>query len=267
MVPRHLTGIADALPSGAVIGILLLAGCTSSGQLEIIQQEIVTLGRQADRLEAGNASKAELSELEERLLAETERTHDTQAEILAQLESLSSAIGQLETRLQSSLTRIDQLSQQVLATQEDVRRLAQPVRRPSGEGGRAPILATDPEALYEAGHADYLRGNFELALLTFDEYLRSFPDTELADNALYWTGESHFSQKRFEPAILAFEELLTRFPASEKATSARMKQGFARIEGGDSETGIAQLRKLVQDYPLSDEAKLTQIQLEKLDAD
>ena len=249
------------------MGVLLLAGCTSSGQLEIIQQKLTTLGRQVEGLEESNASKAELSDAENRLLAQTERTHGTQAEILDQLESLSNTIAQLEANLESSLTRIDQLSQQVLATREDVRQLALTVSRPSGEGGRAPILVTDPETLYEAGYADYLRGNYELALLAFDEYLRSFPDTELADNALYWTGESYFSQKRFLPAITAFEELLTRFPASEKATSARMKQGFAHIERGDSKTGIAQLRKLVQDYPFSDEAKLTRAQLEILDAD
>ena len=261
MVPRHPTGIADALLWGAVVGVLLLAGCSSSGQLETIQQELATLGRQVVRLEESNASKAELSDAEDRILAQTEQTHGTQAEILDQLESLSNTIAQLEAKLESSLTRIDRLSQQVLATQEDVRQLALPVPRPSGEGGQAPILATDPATLYETGHAAYLLGNYELALLAFQEYLRSFPDTELADNALYWTGESHFSQKRFLPAITTFEELLTRFPASEKATSARMKQGFAHIERGDSDTGIAQLRKLVEDYPFSDEAKLTRVQL------
>ena len=160
------------------------------------------------------------------------------------------------------------ISEQLRATQEELRARAETPPDPSGEGGQPAVVdATDPEALYQSAYSNYQRGNYELALLGFDEYLRTFADTELADNALYWTGESYFSQRRFSPAITSFDQLLLRFPASEKVASARLRKGFAHIERGDSEEGEKQLRELVDEHPSSAEAKLAKSQLSKLESE
>ena len=131
----------------------------------------------------------------------------------------------------------------------------------AGEGGRLPVDASDPEALYQSAYADHRRGNHNLAILAFREFLDSFPEAEQADNALYWTGESYLLQKRYSSAISAFTDLLARYPASDKGTSALLRRAFALLERGDREQGINQLRELVQEHPSSAEADLAREQL------
>ena len=133
------------------------------------------------------------------------------------------------------------------------------------EGGPPSIDSSDPEALYQSAYSNYRQGNFELAILGFDEFLELFPDNELADNALYWKGESFFSQRRFEEAVYAFARVLALHPSSEKIPSATLKRGFAHIERGEPDAGREQLQRLLTEHPSSAEAELARRELRELD--
>lgn len=263
MVARNRLGSTHSLRY-AGLAALLLVGCGSSGQLETIELNLAALSQQVSELEQAAATIEQLEGVESRVVANAEATHDGQTEIIEKLDGLSRTLAVLESQIEASTRRIDQLSLQLQATQEQLRAHASQPAVLTGEGGQPPIDATDPEALYQSAYANYQRGNFELALLAFEEYQEAFPDTELADNALYWTGETYFSQRRFSSAISTFDDLLTRFPASEKAASARFRQGFAYIERGDNDEGIKKLRELVAEYPSSAEAELARGQLQRL---
>ena len=74
-----------------------------------------------------------------------------------------------------------------------------------------------------------MRGNYDLAVLGFRQYLESFPDTELADNASYWIGESYYSQGKYQQAIREFDGILRRYPRSDKLASGLLKKGYAYL--------------------------------------
>ncbi len=63
---------------------------------------------------------------------------------------------------------------------------------------------------YQAAYRDYQRGNFDLAIEGFRDFLATSPQSDLADNAAYWVGESLFSQKKYRDAI---EQFGARHPA------------------------------------------------------
>ena len=133
----------------------------------------------------------------------------------------------------------------------------------SGAGPSASLTEPpdDPQALCDTAYNDYLRGNYDLAILGFRRYSEAFPDTELADNATYWIGESYFSQAKYQQAIAQFDTILNDYPRSDKTASATLKKGYAYLELGLREQGEVQLRNVINRFPNSDEANLARQRL------
>lgn len=124
--------------------------------------------------------------------------------------------------------------------------------------------ALEGDPAYQAAYADYTRGNYALAIMGFEEFMRQNPKHDLADNALYWIGECHYAERRFDKAIEAFERLQQDFPQSEKFAAALLKQGYAYIESYQMAQGIVRLQGLVEKYPQSSEARLARQKLKEM---
>ena len=161
----------------------------------------------------------------------------SEADVQVALRDLSTQIDQLQANLEDTNFRLSQLSQQIAATNQElnsVRSLlgGSGLGAPSSSAAarRGPSATADPQALYQSAYNDYLRGNYDLAIRGFGEYLRPFPDTEQSDNAAYWIGECYFSQGRYRQAIGEFDKMLNRYPRSDKLASALLKKGYAYLE-------------------------------------
>ena len=186
---------------------------------------------------------------------------------------------QLEAKLEDTNRRLSQLSQQIAETQGDLLRLrnagapgappgASPPASapPADDGGRSRPAAggPSPAELYDTAYADYTKGRYALAVQGFEDYLASYPSTDLSDNAQYWIGESHFAQKKYAEAIADFEKLLKQWPASDKAAAALLKKGYAMLELGQKPEGVVQLQYVVHEFPTSEEARLARARLKSI---
>jgi len=118
-----------------------------------------------------------------------------------------------------------------------------------------------PEQVYRDGLSDYTKGNYDLAIQSFQTYLTFFPKTSLVPNAQYWLAESYYSKREFLRAIREFDKLVKEYPNSSKVPSAMLKQGYAYLELGEPAQGQAVLRELVAKHPRSREARLAQDRL------
>lgn len=136
---------------------------------------------------------------------------------------------------------------------------------PGGGGGGAP--SADPQALYTAAYNDYLKGNYDLALRGFQQYLDNYPTTSLAANATYWIGECYYRQKRYRQAIELYDAVLSRYPRSDKTASALLKKGYAHLELGERSQGVVQLQHVLRQFPTSDEANLARQRLREIGVD
>jgi tol-pal system protein YbgF len=123
---------------------------------------------------------------------------------------------------------------------------------PAGES----TLTQDPSSIYYAAYSDYIKENFDLAIEGFRQFIRSFPESGLADNSLYWIGECFYAKKKYQDAINTFNELLTKYKDGDKAPAAILKKGYALIEMGRQSEGIAILKELISRFPLSEESSL-----------
>ena len=118
-----------------------------------------------------------------------------------------------------------------------------------------------PEKVYRDGLSDYTKGNYDLAIQSFQTYLTFFPKTSLVPNAQYWLAESYYSKREFLRAIREFDKLVKEHPDSSKVPSAMLKQGYAYLELGEPAQGQGILRELVAKFPRSREARLAKDRL------
>ena len=144
---------------------------------------------------------------------------------------------------------------------------------PAGPGGPAPVTSPSPvpvaptgpppapRELYSQAYADYARGNYDLAMQGFAEYLRAYPGTDFADNAQYWIGECLYGKKMYAESIEAWNTLLKDFPSSDKLPDARVKKGMALERLGRKSQALVEYRYVVDRYPTSQAARIARERL------
>lgn len=249
----------------SVLAATTVAGCVGTKDIEAIQTQNRDISRQVANAQQVASTKEEVARLEARINEHTSALLKSEADVQVGLQRLSDQIEQLEANLADTTFRLNDLSQQIAATNQELRA----VRIAMGSNpaaSRQPAAQTpdDPQALYESSRNDYVRGNYELAILGFRGYLESFPDSELADNARYWIGECNFSQGNYQQAIREFDRILADYPRSDKLASALLKKGYAYLQMGRVQEGRTQLRNVISTYAGSDEAVLAQQRLDSI---
>lgn len=260
-------------------------GCVTPQDIEGLQAQLSDIQRQVLQIQKQSPSKEEVSTQVSSLGADVGRRMEsllkTEADMQVKLQDLSSQIDELQAKLEDTNYRLAQLSQQIATTNQELRSFRTsapagptgtvpegtqpPPQTPPGTPGGGP--SADPQALYNGAYNDYLKGNYDLALREFQEYLDNFPATDLADNATYWIGECYYRQRRFRQAVDQFDEVLESFPRSDKAAAATLKKGYAHLELGERSQGVVQLRHVIRTYPTSDEANLARQRLREIGVD
>lgn len=121
--------------------------------------------------------------------------------------------------------------------------------------------AIPPRDLYQQAYSDFARKNYDLSVQGFQEYLRLYRDTDLADNAQYWIGECLQAQGKYEDAVTAFNALLRDFVDSDKIPDARYKKGVALDALGRKSQAVLEYRFVVERFPNSQAARLAREKL------
>jgi tol-pal system protein YbgF len=205
------------------------------------------------------------------------------ADLDARIRSLESQVAALQQRLADTTDQINSLSVDLTATRELALRVQPPRSAPSqppegdGEGTGSPPTETQPaesddgktagatlEDTFSTAYADFTKGNYSLAIAGFQEFLKRFPGSELADNAQFWIGESSFSQGDFETAAAQYEQVIQKYPKGDRVPAALLKKGICLTELNRTPEGVIVLQKLIQTFPSSEEAALARDRLAAL---
>jgi tol-pal system protein YbgF len=122
----------------------------------------------------------------------------------------------------------------------------------------------EPSEAYRQAKSDYDKGNFDLALAGFQNYIAQFPDTSLAASAQYWIGECYSSKKDFTKAIEAFRLVIKSYPRSEKVAGAKLKIGLSYLNEKNTEKAREYLSKVIKEHRGSAEAEIAADRLHKI---
>ena len=177
-------------------------------------------------------------------------------QLAGQLQSLNDTLDELKARLAKVSKQLEdmQSSQQSQAAQMSAQ----------AQQDAAAKAAPPPDVLYNNALRDYNGNKNDLAIQEFSDYIKYYPNTDLAGNCYFYLGEIQFRQGNFQQAAQSYDQVLQTFPTGSKAASAQLKKGFSLIELGKQEDGVVELRRVIQRYPKSNEALQARERLRKL---
>jgi tol-pal system protein YbgF len=118
-----------------------------------------------------------------------------------------------------------------------------------------------PQDAYNQAYNDFVKGNYDLALIGFQNFTQQFPASALIPNAYYWMGESNYSKKEYLKAVENFDKVARDYPKHDKTPSSILKEGYAYLEVGEKLRGKSYLKKVIELFPRSDEARLAKERL------
>jgi tol-pal system protein YbgF len=134
---------------------------------------------------------------------------------------------------------------------------AAPAATPAGPG-------VSPQRMFDMSWADYTAGQWDLCIGGFDQYLRTFPRSELAGDAQFYIGECNFSDGKFTEAVDAYNRVITNFPRAAKVPDAAYKRGLALERLGQNDRAKESYEQVIKNYPDSDAARLARQNLARL---
>ncbi|MEO8499828.1 MAG: tetratricopeptide repeat protein, partial [Vicinamibacteria bacterium] len=199
------------LRNAALISLMALAmpGVARADKKEFLAltQQIATLqGQVAEAEQARNEAQKDLRKIMDMLMEQSALIRRLQQDLKVQDERTMVAIKDQQDRL-SELS--DRLKASTLQQPGGSPGLPTGPGTAQGSTSSAPTIA--PRDLYQQAYSDFARKNYDLSIQGFQEYLRLYRDTDLADNAQYWVGECLQAQGKYEDAVTAFNALLRDF--------------------------------------------------------
>lgn len=223
--------------------------------LDELKNEVVVLERQVRDMQAS-----------------LDRNSGQMNALINQIVDNVNAIRQAQSRVvegsTSAITQTNNLGEQLSATNQRIERLSGQMAELKRMIENLPKLPTmtqitpgNPDQLFAAAYGDYSRGNYDLAISEFRQYVETYPSSEMADNAQYWIGESLYAKKQLNEAIAEFDKVISIFAKGDKVPAARFKKGLILIELGQQEAGRAELLNLIKLFSRSNEAQLARQQL------
>jgi tol-pal system protein YbgF len=273
----------------------LLAGCASTSDVEKLQSQISDLQEEVASLKRTASSKEEVQNVNLKIADQTQTLLKSNATLVTKVDQIEERANNTQGSIEQTSYRIDRLVQQVTQLQKDVddakaqeaaraaAAAAAPPTTPAypasgvpnigapgvAAGGEVtvpapPMPGENPMEMYQSAYRDYQRGNYDLAISGFQDFLQKNAKSDLADNAAYWIGESLYSQKKYRDAIEQFDRVVNDFPRSDKVPSALLKKGYSYINLNEKSRAIVQLQYVVHEHPRSPEAAKARDELKKL---
>ena len=177
-------------------------------------------------------------------------------QVSGQIQAMNDTMDELKVRLAKVTKQLEdmQAAQQSIQAQQATQQAQ----------AAAAAAAPPPDVLYNNALRDYNGNKNDLATQEFSDYIKFYPNTDLAGNSYFYLGELQFRAGNYQQAAESYDQVLQNFPSGNKAASAQLKKGFSLIELGKQDDGVGELRHLIQRYPHSPEALQARERLHKL---
>ncbi|MCI0336223.1 MAG: tol-pal system protein YbgF [Acidobacteria bacterium] len=229
-----------------------------ASQLEELKTEVMLLQRHVQTMqETFNKSTGELNTLIVQMSDNVSAMRRAQSSVSTNSGETVTSITAMGERLTATNQRMERLSEQFAQLKkliEDIPRMPTFTQ----------ITPGNAEQLFAAAYSDYSRGNYELAISEFKQYVETFPGSELADNAQYWIAEILYGQKKLPEAAAEYEKVAVMSPNGDKSSVALYKRALILAETGNKDQAVVQFQSIIKVYPKSNEANLATQQLQQL---
>jgi tol-pal system protein YbgF len=119
---------------------------------------------------------------------------------------------------------------------------------------------------YEMAQQQRRIGDYQGAIVGFQNFIKQYPKSTLAPRAQYWIGDSYFNMRDFKLAIASQQALIKTYPDNPTVADAMLNIASSQIEMGETIAGRKSLEDLVAKYPISEAADKAKRRLSSLPA-
>ena len=231
-----------------------------------MQQMILTLA---------DALKAVSGKLDEQTAAERKALADQRLLV----EGMTDTVRVLREKADDTNVRLSSITQELEAIRQTIAAAptlpATPASDPTadpqaGDAGAAPAPVAPPPAnmspqrTYDSAFSDYAAGQYDLAIVGFETFLKFFPRHPSADDAQLNIGNSYYGAGKYKEAVSAFQQVISDYPQTESAPAAYYKLGLAHSAMKQTDAARTAFETLLERYPESREVFLARQALERL---
>ena len=122
-----------------------------------------------------------------------------------------------------------------------------------------------PNRIYETAYGDYASGQWTLAIGGFEQLVRTFPQSERADDAQFFIGEALVALNRFPDAIAAYNLAIQNYPKGDQAHLALYKRGLTQERLKQFDAAKASYGQAIKLYPDSVGAVMSKPGLDRIE--
>jgi TolA-binding protein len=192
------------------------------------------------------------------------------------IDNLTNDVRVVREKLDDNNVRIGSLTQELDSLRQAMQQLS---TRPSGTsdpdpsavdgaqatgGLPAPAVGASPQKIFDAARGDYFAGQYDLAIIGFADYVKSFPRSDMADDAQVNICAAYIADGKPDKAVEACDLAIRNYPTADKIPEAYYRKGLALSSLKDVAGARAAWDEIVKKYPDSQEASLARQGLERL---
>jgi tol-pal system protein YbgF len=119
---------------------------------------------------------------------------------------------------------------------------------PPPAAGAAGVGAS-PKKLLDGALADYFAGQYDLAAMGLESYVRTFPQSPEAPEAQLRAGNSYLQSGKNDKAVDAYDVVIRTYPKSSSVPEAYAKKGMALMNLKQYDRAREALEYVVKNYP------------------
>ncbi len=278
--------------SALSLAMLLSAGTMPAAAANREHQQMMAdlrmLQEQSQQLQLMLTSLADtLRALNGRLDDQATTTRKAFADQKLLIDNVNSDLRVVREKLDDQGVRVNSLSQELQSMRDALNRLPaqlapftptgddpadgtsqEPDATAAGPGAPAapagPAGGLSPQRMFDTAQADYAAGQWSLAIAGFEQYIRTFGNTDRADDAQFYIGESYQLDSKFKEAVAAYDKVIANYPAGDRVPQALYKRGVALSLLGDNDRARESFQQVIRNYPNSEVAVLARQVLDGL---
>jgi TolA-binding protein len=278
-----------------VIGLLVVGAAAPASAANKEHQQLMAdirmLQEQTQLLQnlLGQFNEA-LKAVNTRLDQQSESNRKLAADQKLAIDNLTNDARVIREKLDDNNVRVGSLTQEVDALRRSMQQMAtrpaatdpfgggDPSAAPSGAaqppGGAppstgapaaaTPTMTASPRQVWDAAYADYTSGQYDLAVLGFEAYIRNFPKSDSADDAQVLICAAFLADKKYQKAVDACDAAIRTYPTGNAIPDAYFRKGLALADMRDVNGARTAWETVVRNFPDSDAGRLAKQRLDQI---
>jgi len=258
-----VTTIATAVPAAA-----------ANKEHQQMMADIRMLQEQQQALQNLLAQMTEaLKAVNTRLDQQSETLRKSMADTKLVVDNLANDARVIREKLDDNNVRVGTLSQEVEALRQGVQQISRPPAATTSDATSSALataapapanLGDSPQKMFNAAQADYMGGQYDLAIIGFTEFIKQYPRSEYADDAQVSICSAYLLANKPLEAANACDTAIRTYPNSDKLAEAYYRKGLALSNLKNVNGAREAWEFVVKNFPNDSMADLARQGLEKL---